>query len=106
MVGFPNRHLLLSGPYREAPTAFYSPTADAAGNFLPNATIRGNAGDSGTITLTDTLGQRSDYQALWLITETGAVSIDNIQIVNVTTGKTVASENVANMPSIGSGLQL
>jgi hypothetical protein len=43
MVGFPNRHLLLSGPYREAPTAFYSPTADAAGNFLPNATIQHQA---------------------------------------------------------------
>ncbi|SPE28600.1 hypothetical protein SBA3_1460009 [Candidatus Sulfopaludibacter sp. SbA3] len=60
---------------------------------MPSITITGNAGDSGTQTLTNTLGQYSDYEARWNIIGTGAISIDDIQMVNVTTGQTVATED-------------
>ena len=87
------RYRILVTPSRGFETLFYSPTGGNAGNFLPSTTITGNAGDSGTATLTNTLGRYSDYEARWNIVGTGAISIDDIQIVNVTTGLTVATED-------------
>jgi hypothetical protein len=71
---------------------FYSPTGGAAGNFLPSVTINGVAGTSGTATLINTLGPYTDYQAVWTIPATGAITIDDIQILNVVTGQLVAEE--------------
>jgi len=42
---------------------------------------------------TSTLGNYSDYEGCWLIGGTGAISIDNIQIVDEATGSVIASEN-------------
>jgi hypothetical protein len=87
------KYRILVTPNRGFETLFYSPTGGAAGNFLPSTTITGAAGASGTQTLTNTLGPYSDYEARWNIVGTGAISIDDIQIVNVTTGLTIATED-------------
>jgi hypothetical protein len=44
-------------------------------------------------TLKSTLGPYSDYRALWEINGTGAISVDDIQIVDVASGKVIASAN-------------
>lgn len=67
--------------------------------FLPETTISGVAGDSGIATVTRTLGAFNDYEAAWNVMGTGAIAIDDIQIVNVATGQVVASEN-AETPAI------
>ena len=47
---------ILSTPDRSFETLFFSTTAAAQGNFLPTVTVTGQAGDSGSATLTNTLG--------------------------------------------------
>jgi hypothetical protein len=85
----------------------YSPTGGAAGNFLPSVVVTGPAGSTGTATLTNTLGPYTDYQARWDVIGTGAISIDNIQISDVTTGQVIATENAeGTAPGVGPGLQL
>jgi len=74
-------------------TGFYSPTAGASGGFLPSLKVTGKAGDTGTATWTNTLGPYPDYEVHWDMNGTGAISIDDIQITDVTAGKVVASAN-------------
>jgi outer membrane protein TolC len=57
---------------------FLSQTGAAAGNFLPSVTITGQAGETGTSTLSVTLGPYTDYQVRWEIQGTGAISVDDI----------------------------
>jgi hypothetical protein len=62
----------------------------------------GAAGQSGTATLDATLGPYSDYAALWVITGTGAVSVDDVQITDAA-GHIVASgtaEPYASAPGV------
>jgi uncharacterized protein (TIGR03437 family) len=67
----------------------------------------GAAGTTGTATLTSTLGNFSDYQGLWHIVGTGAISIDNIRITDLATGKVIAFENAEGTgPTLKSGIQL
>lgn len=101
------QYKILTAPGNGFFAGFYSPAAGAQGNFLPGSTISGTAGATGTVTLTSTLGNYSDYIALWNITNTGAISVDNIQITDVATGKVIASENAeGTAPTLKSGIQL
>jgi len=84
---------ILVTPDQGFETLFYSPTGGGEGSFLPSITLDGQAGDQGSATLTNTLDNYSDYRAGWNIIGTGAIAIDNIQIVNLTTGQTVATED-------------
>jgi len=72
------RYRILVTPDRGFETLFYSPTGGHVGDFLPSTTISGNAGESGTRTLTNTLGKYGDYEVRWNVVGTGAISIDDI----------------------------
>ncbi len=101
------QYKILTAPSSNFQVLFYSPTAGAQGNFLPQVTITGAAGTVGTATLTNTLGPYTDYEALWTIQGTGSISIDNIQVFDSATGKVIASENAEGTgPVLGSGLSL
>jgi hypothetical protein len=86
---------------------FYSPTGADQGSFLPSLTLNGPAGSSGSATLTNVLGPYSDYRVLWNVVGTGAIVIDNIQIIDLGSGSTVATDDIElTMPGPSSGLML
>ena len=87
------KYRILTTPTKNFDVIFLSPTAWAAGAFSSPYRLSGVVGDTGTATFTTTLGPYTDYEARWEILGTGAIAIDDIQIVNVTTGQVVASEN-------------
>jgi hypothetical protein len=87
------RYKILTNPSTGFEVLFYSPTGAVSGHFLPSVLITGHAGDSGTVTLTNTLGPYSDYKAGWNIDGTGAISIDDIQIIDVASAKVIAAAN-------------
>ena len=87
------RYKILTTPSNGFLTRLYSPTGGAASDFLPSVRIAGQAGDTGTATLTNTLGPYSDYEARWDVPGTGAISIDDIQIIDTASGKTIAAAN-------------
>ncbi len=91
------RYKILSTPDLGFEVLFYSPTGGANGNFLPSYTIKGAAGSTGTATLTNTLGPFSDYEARWNVVGNGAIVIDDVQIVDVSTNSTVASEDAEGL---------
>ena len=96
---------ILATPDQGFETLFYSPTGGSEGVWLPSITVFGQAGDSGTTTLTNTLADYSDYRAYWNIVGTGSIAIDNIQIVNLTTGQPVVSEDAELIaPGLAAGL--
>src|SRR5262249_45948709 len=72
---------------------FYSPTAASQGSFSSGQTVSASAGSSGSVTMTNTLGPFDDYAAYWSFNSPGSVVIDNIQIVNLSTGAIVATED-------------
>lgn len=86
---------------------FLSYVAASQGNFLNGATITGQAGTTGAITLNNVLGNYSDYVVFWNVTgNTGTISIDNIQITDQATGQVIASEDgEALRPTIKAGFQ-
>lgn len=84
---------ILSKPSSGFEVLFYSPTGGALGSFLNSTVVTGNSGDSGSASLTTTMGNFSDYQARWNVIGTGAIAIDEIKIVNLSTGSTVIYEN-------------
>ena len=87
--------------------SFYSLTGGAAGSFLPGFTITGASGDTGTATLTNTLGPYNDYRAQWNIIGTGAIAINEIRITDAATGTAIATEDCEeSAPVVGPGLQL
>jgi len=88
---------ILSTPDRGFETLFISNTAAAQGNFLPSVTVDGQAGDSGSATLSGTLGNYPDYQVFWNVVGTGAIVIDNIRIVAEATGQAVAAEDAEQL---------
>lgn len=104
------QYKILTPPGNYFSVQFYSQTAGSQGNFLPGTTVPGGAGATGTVTLTSALGNFTDYYALWIIASAGAISVDNIQITEITdtaTGKVIASENAEDTgPTLKSGLQL
>ncbi len=91
------RYKILTAPSNGIEVLFLSPSAAAQGNFLPSVTITGAAGTTGTTTLTNTLGPYTDYRALWTIAGTGAISIDDIQIIDVTSGKVIGTTNTESI---------
>lgn len=84
---------ILATPDQGFETLFYSPIGGGEGNFLPSIIVDGRAGDQGSATLTNTLENYTDYRAGWNIIGTGAIAVDNIQIVNLTTGELVVVED-------------
>jgi uncharacterized protein (TIGR03437 family) len=100
------QYKVLAAPSSYFEVLFYS-AAGSAQYFLRSFTITASSPTTGTATLTGTLGNYSDYQVLWTIASTGAISIDNIQITDSATGKVIASENAEETsPGPGSGLVL
>lgn len=87
------RYKILSTPDKGFDLAFFSPTGDGAGDWLPSARVNGAAGDTGSMTLTNTLKEYSDYRILWNVVGTGAIAIDDIQIDNLDAGQSVLQEN-------------
>jgi uncharacterized protein (TIGR03437 family) len=85
-----------------------SPMAQSQGiGGIAGASFTGAAGKEGTAVFTTTTGSFPDYAILWGINGAGAVSIDNIQLIDPATGKVIASENAEGvLPSLKSGLQL
>jgi uncharacterized protein (TIGR03437 family) len=101
------QYKILVAPSNGFEVLFFSPTGGAAGNFLPSSTLTGQAGTTGTATLTSTLGAYTDYQARWNISGTGAIAIDNIQLTDVAAAKPIAFDDAEGTgPVPGSGIQL
>jgi hypothetical protein len=101
------QYKILTAPSTEFSVLFFSPTAAGQGNFLPDVTITGAAGTTGTATLTNTLGPFTDYRVYFEVDGTGAIAVDNIQLIDQATGTFIATENAeGTAPNIGSGLQL
>jgi hypothetical protein len=84
---------ILVTPDQGFETLIFSPTGGDQGDFLPSITIHGQTGDTGIATLTNTLENYTDYEARWNIIGTGSIAIDNIEIVNLTTGQPIVSED-------------
>jgi hypothetical protein len=91
------RYKILTTPSAGFDMLFLSQTGAAAGSFLPSVKITGQAGDTGTSTLSVTLGPYTDYQALWQIQGTGAISVDDIQIVDGVSGDVIATANAESI---------
>jgi hypothetical protein len=87
------RYKVLADADRGFEVLFYSPKAGAAGSFLPSRFIRDPAGTTGTVELTNTLGAYDDYGARWNIVGRGAIAIDDIQLIEVATGRVLLTEN-------------
>src|SRR5207237_6796433 len=81
------KYRILVTPDKGFECLFYSPTGGAAGNFLPSVTVTGQAGATGTATLTNTLGPYSDYEARWNVIGNGAIAIDDIRIEHLPGGQ-------------------
>ena len=93
---------ILTAGDRGFETLFFSPTGGSQNNFLPSITINGIAGQTGSRTLTNTLGEYDDYEARWNVVGTGEIAIDNIRIKNLTTGEEVVTEDAeATVPVRG-----
>ena len=78
---------ILEAPDRGFETILFSPAAGEQNLWLPGSLVTGEPGDSGTASFTNTLGDFSDYQVRWNIVGTGAVTIDNIRILDVESGE-------------------
>ena len=101
------QYKILTAPSQFIYFQFFSQTAAAQQDFLAGVTTTGAAGTTGTATLSSTLGNYSDYEGLWGIEGTGAISVDNIQIVDAATGNVIAFENAEGTgPTLKSGIQL
>jgi hypothetical protein len=87
------RYKILTTPSRGFEVLFFSPTGGNRGSFLPSFTIEGRAGSMGSATLTNTLGSFSDYEARLNVVGTGAITVDELRITDVTTGQVVATED-------------
>jgi hypothetical protein len=86
------KYRIVTAPSKGFDVEFLSGKGIAAGNFLPSLTINGKDGDTGTATLTTKLGPYDDYWVKVGIIATGALVIDDIQLVDTATGQVIASE--------------
>ena len=102
------QYKIITAPGNFFVVQFLSFIAASQNNFLSGAIMMGEAGTTGTITLTSALGNYSDYVVYWGAsgTTTGAISIDNVQITDTATDKVIASENAEGTgPTLKSGIQ-
>ena len=83
------RYRILTPPAQGFDLTFVSPAAFSQGVFLPNLVITGAAGDTGTATLTVTLAPYDDYELNLSIVSTGAILIDDFQLVDLVSGASV-----------------
>jgi hypothetical protein len=98
---------ILTTPTKGFETLFYSPTGGRAGNWLPSINVNGKAGDTGHATLTNTLENYTDYEARWNVVGNGAIAIDNIEIRDLSSGQTVATEDAEGVaPTLTAGSRL
>jgi len=61
-------------------TLFFSPTGASERNWMPSKTIVGEAGETGTLELVNTLGPYDDYCLFWNVVGNGAIAIDGIRV--------------------------
>jgi hypothetical protein len=87
------RYKVLTAPGQGLNVNFYSPTQGAQGGYVPGQAVNESPGSTGTITLTNTLGPFDDYGIYWGFNSPGSVVIDDIQIVNTSTGAILATED-------------
>ena len=88
------RYKILTQPDRGFEVLFFSPKAGAVGNFLPSQNISGPVGTTGVAELTNTLGNFDDYQLRWNVVGRGAIAIDDIRLIDVSTGGVLLTEDV------------
>jgi hypothetical protein len=101
-VTFPYR--IVTTPNQGFQVLFFSGTAYSAGAncCIFGAMFTGKAGDTGTFNVTTTLGAYNDYQAWFQVGGTGAVVIDNVQIIDAATNSVVATAD-AEQQVVGTG---
>src|SRR5689334_14002580 len=101
-VTFPYR--IVTTPNQGFQVLFFSGTAYRAGAncCIFGAMFTGKAGDTGTFNTTTTLGPYNDYQAWFQVVGTGAVVIDNVQIIDAATNSVVATAD-AEQQVVGPG---
>ena len=92
------KYRILTPPSDGFDLTFVSPTAFSQGVFLPNVTLSGAAGETGTATLTVTLAPHDDYELNLSVVGTGAMLVDDFQIEDLDTG-TVAIETAQTVMS-------
>lgn len=83
------RYRILTPPSQGFDMTFASPTAFSRSIYLPNLILNGAAGAAGTATLTVTLAPYDDYELSLSVVGTGAILVDDVQIVDVETGASV-----------------
>jgi hypothetical protein len=86
------KYRIVTAPSKGFSVDFLSQKGLSTGNFLPGFRINGKGGDIGRATLTAKLGPYDDYWANVGIIDTGVLVIDDIQIIDVATGRVIASE--------------
>jgi hypothetical protein len=86
------KYRIVTTPSRGFTLVFISQKGFSAGSPVPGLTINGKDGETGTATLTTTLGPFDDYFVGWSLIATGAVVIDDIDLVDTGTGQLIASE--------------
>ncbi len=100
------QYKILTAPSQFFVATFVSFKPGSAGSQKATP-IRGAVGTGGTVTLTSSSGDNPDA-IFWVCSDnTGAMSVDNIQITDEATGAVTAAEDAeAIAPTLKSGLQL
>ena len=88
----PSGTRILAAPSQGFDLTFGSRAAFAQGVFLPNLVITGAAGSAGAGTLTVTLPPYDDYELNLSIVGTGAILVDDLQLLDVATGLVIGTE--------------
>ena len=83
---------ILAAPSQGFDLTFGSRAAFAQGVFLPNLVITGAAGIAGVGTLAVTLPPYDDYELNLSIVGTGAILVDDLQLLDVATGLVIGTE--------------
>ena len=98
------QYKILTAATNGFPVGFHSVAGGSAANSIAGiaTTVTGPAGATGTATVNAMLGAYTDYYFFWGINGTGAISIDNIQVIDGATGKVIASED-AEGTAVGPG---
>jgi uncharacterized protein (TIGR03437 family) len=107
-VTFPNR--IVTTPDQGFDVLFFSSTAYNAGVncCIGGNAVNGKAGDTGTFNMTTTLGPYSDYQAWFQLVGTGAIVIDNVQLIDAATNAVIGTADaeqqaIGPMPGLNGG---
>lgn len=80
---------------------FYSPAATSG---TPGVAITGGMGSTGTASFTATLGPHADYNLSWTVFESGAIAVDDIEVVRTDGAGSVVATEGAEGPAVTRGI--